>query len=578
MIKRLLLMTLLFAIVLGLSGITLLLCQKPVENKVYAWTGGDYSKPNETPSTHRVLTQKAVEVMKSAYWGADGFYNSDKNNSVVNKLFSDISIYSDWPDTTKEKYSLPQDVHFYHYPTKKGLSGSTVHNAKQYFINYYNNAKDNYISGNKAIAKQELGKAIHYLADLATPVHTGYTGALTGFFNLNQHTGFESKAKTMQGSVVATTDVDFTYDNMQLLNIDDFAEQVAQFSYSHYSTVSMYSDIKDAADKIWYYQGVMIDISIYEDLFNNMIKMCLTRSIDFMATLFFKFSREVVSPIIHPNRIYHIRNVGSGKYLDAQGNLTANGTNVIQYTKKTNENQKWQAIQNSDGTYSLRSVSAPTSYVENYSPDMKLNSGTITDAKKFDVTTSNGKTRISPKSTSNALSVANSDNSTHVQSVAYNANSDYCHWILEETVQGPQPTNNTIYRIRNLDTNMYLDVQGGNTSNGAKVIQYGLRLPNLNQQWKATANSDGTYSFSPQHAPTVYLKYSNGNMTIENGSITDDKKFYISKYNDGMKVMPKTTITAGNTMLVTSNAQSLQVTESLYTYSNLMSYWGLTVA
>lgn len=82
----------------------------PANITANAWYGGDHENPYENPSTHRALTQKAVETVSELF---PGFFSSDKLG-YGNKSYSDISLYSDWPDKEKVQHDplVPQDVHF----------------------------------------------------------------------------------------------------------------------------------------------------------------------------------------------------------------------------------------------------------------------------------------------------------------------------------------------------------------------------------------------------------------------------------------------------------------------------------
>jgi hypothetical protein len=166
-------------------------------------------------------------------------------------------------------------------------------------MNYYNEAKAHYATylNTESVldltkAKEALGKAVHYLADLATPVHTGYTGATTGIANLNRHISFEESAKLRQNIIIANANINYTYNNMHLLSVNDFAEQVAEFSYSHYSTVDAYFTIM--YNFVLGVPGVSPElVQNMTTVYYNVIDECLERSLDFIATFLYRFALEV---------------------------------------------------------------------------------------------------------------------------------------------------------------------------------------------------------------------------------------------------------------------------------------------
>lgn len=53
-----------------------------------------------------------------------------------------------------------------------------------------------------------------------------------------------------------------------------------------------------------------------------------------------------------------LTSVNSGKVLDVNGGVSANGTNVQQYDSNGTYAQKWIAVKNSDGSYTFQSALA----------------------------------------------------------------------------------------------------------------------------------------------------------------------------------------------------------------------------
>lgn len=209
----------------------------PIEVEPF-WTGGDTYKKNSN-STHYKLTMKAVNILNGLF---PSFFNIayDDNN---NEYYNTIARYSDYPDAEKEKYNLPQDCHFYYPPTGKNIDGkadiynadgsiNTPYTAKGRFIYHYYNAKTSYINGDFEEAKRQLGRSMHYLADLCTPVHTGYTGWFDSANWIFGHTNFENYAK--QHHDLANFTPSYTYLNLQNYNLNDIANVVAWNSFNYF--------------------------------------------------------------------------------------------------------------------------------------------------------------------------------------------------------------------------------------------------------------------------------------------------------------------------------------------------------
>lgn len=80
-----------------------------------------------------------------------------------------------------------------------GPGGAGPINAKTRFIYHYEKAVEEYLKGNYSTSNHtmdawgHLGAAIHYMSDLATPVHTGDPQSVgnSGIYNMVNHHTFE---------------------------------------------------------------------------------------------------------------------------------------------------------------------------------------------------------------------------------------------------------------------------------------------------------------------------------------------------------------------------------------------------
>ncbi len=135
---------------------------------VTAWSSGGVDH------THQYLTDRALQVLRA-----------DKGDAVANLLSayrSTLLNYSDWPDVYENDGRL-YTSHFYNPYTGKTFLGSTT--ALTRFTAHANNAKK-YYAKNRTLAMQELGKALHYLADINEPHHAALLIA-----GLSNHTQYE---------------------------------------------------------------------------------------------------------------------------------------------------------------------------------------------------------------------------------------------------------------------------------------------------------------------------------------------------------------------------------------------------
>lgn len=126
--------------------------------------------------THQYLTARALEILKA-----------DKGTAVANILYaygSTILQYSDWPDTYETDFYTFAG-HFYDPATGRNYLNQTSPTALSRFKDHAAKAKS-YYKSNKTTSMRELGKALHYLEDAATPHHSANLTALN-----SNHTQYE---------------------------------------------------------------------------------------------------------------------------------------------------------------------------------------------------------------------------------------------------------------------------------------------------------------------------------------------------------------------------------------------------
>lgn len=122
--------------------------------------------------THQYLSAQGMEILKS-----------DKGATFLYTYASTILTYSDKPDVDETfMFNL---YHFYNPYTGKNYLGNTT-TARTKFVQHAKNAKA-YFRKNKTYAMQELGRALHYLADLNEPHHAANLTALN-----SNHTQYET--------------------------------------------------------------------------------------------------------------------------------------------------------------------------------------------------------------------------------------------------------------------------------------------------------------------------------------------------------------------------------------------------
>lgn len=122
--------------------------------------------------THRHITKIAIDYI----------YERE-----LNQHKEWIKFYSVQPDKDEREGGFKK--HFYNPATRKNFVGDRE-SALTKYIGYYNKAEHNIRNGVKYY--EEIGRSLHYLVDINTPVHTYYEDRFDAAIRLNQHIVFEN--------------------------------------------------------------------------------------------------------------------------------------------------------------------------------------------------------------------------------------------------------------------------------------------------------------------------------------------------------------------------------------------------
>ncbi len=126
--------------------------------------------------THQYLTSRALTILQND--------KGDKTADLLIKYASVLLYNSDWPDSYENDFGLYLG-HFYNPNTGRTILGLSRPTAMSRFIDHTQKAAK-YYAKNKTTSMQELGRALHYLADINTPHHAALLTALN-----SNHTAFE---------------------------------------------------------------------------------------------------------------------------------------------------------------------------------------------------------------------------------------------------------------------------------------------------------------------------------------------------------------------------------------------------
>ena len=179
--------------------------------------------------------------------------------------------------------------------------------------------------------------------------------------------------------------------------------------------------------------GVAVSSDFYMRLTNDIGKMVVKGTIPYQAT--HPTPHTIGGAATIPNGTYKIVNRNSGLALDAQGQLTANGTPVVQYAYAGGNNQKWILTSLGGDTYKIVGVQSGKA--------LDVNGQSLADGAKVQLYTDNGGSNQK--------------------------------WVIT-------PTSGGYYTVKSVQSSKVMDVEGNVTTPGALLQQWTGNGGN-NQQW-----------------------------------------------------------------------------------------------
>lgn len=158
----------------------------------------------------------------------------------INSKFKDYFSQKEVHDTLQEFCKQPDKDenegayknHFYNRATGSNFLGEYT-SAKTKFINHYQNALDEYAKKNTKKSLEELGRSLHFLEDMNTPVHTNYETWTDAVFKFSLHVSFEDRAVEIQKNFEA----DIIKDNLEYYTtntLENIAESAAWMSSDNF--------------------------------------------------------------------------------------------------------------------------------------------------------------------------------------------------------------------------------------------------------------------------------------------------------------------------------------------------------
>lgn len=147
-------------------------------------------------ATHKYVTTSSLEFIKEKSSGILGEERklNEKENSILKEISEEykehIIEYSLKPDEDENQGAFK--YHFFNPVTERNFLGERK-TALSKYKDHFEKALENYKNGNKSDAYEQLGRAIHFLEDLSTAVHTGYDSPTDSVVKFPLHVSFEKK-------------------------------------------------------------------------------------------------------------------------------------------------------------------------------------------------------------------------------------------------------------------------------------------------------------------------------------------------------------------------------------------------
>jgi len=135
--------------------------------------------------THEFITAKAIEL--------SGIKLTELQKNIILE-------YCVKPDSDENDHAYLW--HFYNPATRKNYKGGRI-SALTKFIQHWEKSKG---ADTSKESFEELGRSIHFLEDLCTPVHSSYEDLIDPAYRLNQHMKFENLCDEL------VKDFDFGFD------------------------------------------------------------------------------------------------------------------------------------------------------------------------------------------------------------------------------------------------------------------------------------------------------------------------------------------------------------------------------
>ncbi len=152
--------------------------------------------------THEYTTGRGIKILES------------KKGEECSEIYNEEAKEQIMKSCTKPDFDEAQGAfkhHFYNTLTEKNSVGEDD-SALSRCVMHYENALSNFKDNLQKKSFDELGRSIHFLEDLNTPVHTNNQTFIDTAINVSLHVSFENRCKDIQSNVVSSmSEKEFEY-------------------------------------------------------------------------------------------------------------------------------------------------------------------------------------------------------------------------------------------------------------------------------------------------------------------------------------------------------------------------------
>lgn len=182
--------------------------------------------------THLYTTQQGMSIISNTFEDEITEFYDEKSQA-------DIFTYCVQPDFDENTGVFKW--HFYSPATQKNFIGEKT-SALTKFITHYNDAINNYRLNHVSRTWEELGRALHFIEDINTPVHSNAQILIDATFQVPMHKSFENLCVKVQEQHVANmSQNEFIY--YKINSLEKIAKSSSYMANDNYFAIFEYNII-----------------------------------------------------------------------------------------------------------------------------------------------------------------------------------------------------------------------------------------------------------------------------------------------------------------------------------------------